>query len=273
MIRKILNEPLVHFGILGFLLFILFSIINPEESNSKIVIDEYDISEISSKWKMQWQREPTPQELKGLLDNYIKQEIYYREALEMNLDHNDEVIRRRLSQKMQFLTQDLVESAVPDDEELQKFMDKNREKYLTEQRYSFKHLYFSPDLRSDPKKDAELALKNPKNKYDDLPVRFEFVKMDASRIRAELGESFVTSLSELEASSNWQGPIRSGFGYHLVLLTEVVAAEPKSLDKIRETVINDYQYDLMERVNDELFESLIEKYEIVIDLDEELLKP
>ena len=272
MIRKLINEPLVQFGLLGALLFVLFSFMNPEESNNKIIIDEYDINEIASKWRLQWQREPTSQELKGLLDNYIKQEIYYREALEMNLDHNDEVIRRRLFQKMQFLTQDLVESTIPTDEELERFMEESQEKYMSEPKYSFRHLYFSPDKRTDPKKDAEQAILNPSERYDNLPVRLTFEEVESSRIRAELGQAFTHSLQGLEENNEWQGPVQSGFGYHLVLLTSVIPASPLKLQDIKEKVIGDYQYDLQERVNEELFESLLEKYEVVLKIDEEQIK-
>ena len=113
--KNFLKEPLVHFLMIGVALFFLYSIVGTNEIDNKIIINQYDLNEIVAKWNLQWQRDPTPQELKGLLDNYIKEEIYYREALAMNLDHNDEIIRRRLAQKMKFLSQDLAESSDPTD--------------------------------------------------------------------------------------------------------------------------------------------------------------
>ena len=115
---------------IGVALFFLYSIVGTNEIDNKIIINQYDLNEIVAKWNLQWQRDPTPQELKGLLDNYIKEEIYYREALAMNLDHNDEIIRRRLAQKMKFLSQDLAESSDPTNDLLQTFLDQNQEKYV-----------------------------------------------------------------------------------------------------------------------------------------------
>ena len=113
---------------------------------------------------------------------------------------------------------------------------------------------------------------NPSERYDNLPVRLTFEEVESSRIRAELGQAFTHSLQGLEENNEWQGPVQSGFGYHLVLLTSVIPASPLKLQDIKEKVIGDYQYDLQERVNEELFESLLEKYEVVLKIDEEQIK-
>ncbi len=112
--RKILKEPLFHFLLLGALIFALYGIVNRKtDDEGTIIIDDFDINNIIASWEMQWKRLPTDEELKNLIQQNIKQEIFYQEALKMNLDHNDEIIKRRLSQKMQFLSNDLASMNEP----------------------------------------------------------------------------------------------------------------------------------------------------------------
>lgn len=264
---KLLREPLVHFVLIGAGLFLLFAIVSPDDIDNRIVIDEYDLNEIIAKWNLQWQRDPTEAELKGLLDSYIQEEIYYREALAMNLDHNDEIIRRRMSQKIQFLTQDIAEGAEPDEATLQQFLVDNRENYMAEKRVSFEHVYFSPDKHADAESDASKALLGNPESGDRSPVRNEFDKITASRLRSELGQEFVDALFQLEPNAAWQGPVRSGFGYHLVRITEMEPERPYALAEVREVVVNDFKYEMQQRINEELFQGLLEKYEVVLDFE------
>ena len=267
--KKLIREPLVHFLILGLGLFILYALVSPEERNNRIVIDQYDLNEIITKWNMQWQRDPTPEELKGLLDQYIKDEIFYREALAMNLDHNDEIIRRRLAQKMRFLTQDIATSSDPSDELLQQYLRENQEKYQIEKILSFEHRYFSRDKRADPRQDALNALNGTDEILGDaISIRKEFMNFPLSRLRADLGAKFVQQIDTMETNSVWQGPVESGYGFHLIKILKVIQARPLTLDEARERIINDYQYDRLNSFNDDLFETLLEQYEVVIDIDE-----
>lgn len=153
--KKLIKEPLAHFVVLGILLFLLYGLVNKKtDSRDYIVIDDFDLESIISSWEMQWKRLPTERELKNLIEQNIKQEIFYQEALKMNLDHNDEIIKRRLSQKMQFLSNDLATINEPTDEELMRYYDKNFKKYLTPYKYSFYQIIFSPDKRLDNHSDA-----------------------------------------------------------------------------------------------------------------------
>ncbi|WP_422361014.1 peptidyl-prolyl cis-trans isomerase [Reichenbachiella sp.] len=272
MIKNLLKEPLIHFALIGLSLFVLFSFVNTEESETEIVIDEYDLNEIVSKWKLQWQRDPTPQELKGLLDGYIKQEIMYREALAMNLDHNDEIIRRRMAQKVQFLTQDIVERVEPKEEELQAYLKENQNNYKSEKLISFEHIYFSNDLRKDAKSDAAKALQSNNLIGDSSPIRNSFKDASVTKISGELGERFTDSLEKLEVSDSWQGPIESGLGYHLVIVSNIVDSRNLELHEVLKKVKTDYQYDMRNQLNDNLYESLLKKYEVSIELDDERLK-
>ncbi len=276
MLKTIIKDPLTHFLAIGLGLFLLYSIVAPDDTDTRIVVDEYDINELIAKWNLQWQREPTEDELKGLLDEYIKQEIYYREALSMNLDHNDEIIKRRMAQKIKFLTQDIAENSEPSDEELEQYLRENQASYMSERRVTFSHVFFSPDRRVDAEQDALNSLQSANPQGDRSPVKLDFIQAPLFRIRSELGFEFAAALSSLEAGEKWQGPIESGFGFHLVKITEVDPERPNTLEEVRAQVINDYQYAMQQEINDDLFDGLLEKYEIILDFengpDSDLLK-
>ena len=122
--KKLYKEPLFHFLIIGMMLFVLFSIFNKEESNvsgNQIVVTAAEIERLSDNWSKKWNRPPTEIELKGLIDSYIKEEVYYREALALGLDQDDTILRRRLMQKMEFLSNDLAELNQPDETALNEY--------------------------------------------------------------------------------------------------------------------------------------------------------
>jgi len=130
--KKIFKEPLVHFILLGIALFVFYGLIgDKEDRQNTVVFDTYDLENIMASWEMQWKRPPSQQELSNLISQNIKQEIFYQEALMMNLDHNDEIIKRRLAQKMEFLSNDLETMQSPTEKELQAYYESKHEKYKT----------------------------------------------------------------------------------------------------------------------------------------------
>ena len=266
MIKRILKEPLFHFAVLGLGLFIVFALVSPVERNNEIVIDQYDLNEIVAKWNLQWQRDPTPQELKALLDQYIKEEIFYREALSMNLDHNDEIIRRRLAQKMKFLSQDIAEQLEPTEGELQQHLEEHQEKYIKGKKISFSQIYFNGDKREDPYTDALEAMKSSLETTGDvISIRSDFNETSLEQIRTELGIDFAISLDSMNVMENsWQGPVKSGYGYHLVIIKHIIPARKQTLEEVRGKVFDDYQYDRLNKFNEDLYKSLLEQYEVTI---------
>ena len=153
--KKLLREPLVHFILIGIGLFLLYGWVSDRNrSPDTIYFDDYDMNNIIASWEMQWKRLPTDEELKSLVDQKIRQEVFYQEALKMNLDHNDEIIRRRLAQKMNFLSNDLATLKEPTTEELQEYFEENREKYMSPPVFSFYQLPFRADTRKSAREDA-----------------------------------------------------------------------------------------------------------------------
>ena len=213
--KKWHKEPLLHFLIIGAFIFVVFSIVNKDEidvSGNKIVITAADIERLSSNWSKKWNRPPTEIELKGLVESYIKEEVYYREALALGLDQNDTILRRRLMQKMEFLSNDLAELNQPDKTALNKYFFENKEKYELPARVSFTHIYFSLDKRGAKiVEDAESvlsgldALRAP-DKGDSFMLEYDFAHETPYEVERLFGKSFAEQLFTLKANA-WQGPI------------------------------------------------------------------
>ncbi|MCA0931658.1 peptidyl-prolyl cis-trans isomerase [Lutimonas saemankumensis] len=275
--KKILKEPLAHFLLFGLALFALYGLVNKEDDSADtIVIDDFDMNNIIASWEMQWKRLPSDEELKSLIQQNIKQEIFYQEALKMNLDHNDEIIKRRLAQKMQFLSNDLATISEPSEEELMNFYNENVNNYLSPYSYSFYQIIFSPDHRSDPKKDAQKlmgAIHNTdptaiSNEGDSMPFPYFFKETDAIEVQRRLGNEFSEELEELPVEQ-WLGPIKSGFGYHLVYILERTDPQKPEFESIRNELVRDLEYRNQQKLDQLIFEELKKKYNIEYELDPE----
>lgn len=275
--KKLLKEPLTHFLLFGLALFALYGIVNKENDDANtIVIDDYDMKNIIASWEMQWKRLPTDEELKSLIQQNIKQEIFYQEALKMNLDHNDEIIKRRLAQKMQFLSNDLATITEPSEEDLKDFYEKNTENYFSPYSYSFYQIIFSPDQRKDPKKDAlgvkhKIKTNDPKqiqNQGDTMPFPYFFKDTDAIELQRQLGNNFSKELENLP-TDQWLGPIKSGFGYHLVYITDKILPQKPEFEAIRNELVRDLEYSNQQKLDQLIFEELKKRYEIEYELDPE----
>ena len=186
--KNLLKEPLFHFVLMGIALFVLYGWVSDRsDSQETIYFDDYDMNNLIASWEMQWKRLPTDEELKSLVQQNIRQEVFYQEALKMNLDHNDEIIKRRLAQKMNFLSNDLATLKEPTEDELRKYYEDNREKYLLSPIYSFYQISFRSDSRNNPQADAKKYLetlddKGPeklKDQGDKLPFPYYFESTDS----------------------------------------------------------------------------------------------
>ncbi len=165
-IMKILREPLIHFLVTGAALFILFSSVNRGQSGSgaadtEIVVSEGRIHSITQKFTKVWQRPPTNRELEGLIQAYIREEVLYREALAMGLDVGDEVVRRRMAQKLEFLSEDVMSLLEPTDVELRSYYESYKEEFRRETHVTFQHVYLNSDKRGESTwRDAEPLREN-----------------------------------------------------------------------------------------------------------------
>ena len=271
----------IHFIGIGVLLFLLYGLVNDKTaSKNTIIINDFDVSSLISKWEMQWKRPPTEKELQNLINLNIKQEVFYQEALNMNLDHNDEIIKRRLSQKMQFLSNDIAAMIEPTENELKLYYNEHADKYLTPPSYSLYQITFSPDNRKDNYKDAIETLKQfPNATFDEmkqwgdaLPFNYYFEDINANEFGLQLGSKFPEALKE-QGLNKWVGPIPSGFGYHLVFITEKTEPYLSELNLIKKEVLRDFEYVNKKEIDDLMYKELKKKYNIEIDINSEDFDP
>jgi parvulin-like peptidyl-prolyl isomerase len=276
--RKILKEPLVYFFILGFVIFGLHSFLNRVHQDDKdpfaVEVTSADIEWIRSSWEARMRRQPTQQELQGLINRFIRDEILHREALAMDLDDRDLVIQRRLIQKLTFVFEDLAESIEPTDDELKIYMQENREKYRIPEMISFTQIYFNPGKRQDVMQEAKAVLarlksaKSPPEKAislgDPIMIDASFRKKYPDEVARALGQEFAATLFSIEGEG-WQGPIVSTFGLHLVYIEERIASEMPEFENIREDVKNDFMYGRKKEVIDSAYEAVKSRYTILVE--------
>jgi len=274
---KILKEPLLHFLIIGAILFFVYSWRNPSTENSlqtnKIKVTSADIERIQSLWQKQRGRYPTEVELKGLIDNHVRQQILYREAVKLGLEQNDIIIERRLVQKMEFLSEDLATLQEPTEDILKKYYDENQDTYLIPSQFSFEHIYFNEERNANSKEAALNTLDKISNNQlsktsfsdmgDPFMLPFNFIRKSQDDIRYDFGESFAKSLVEL-SHDQWQGPIESGYGLHLVRIYEFIKPYQPKFSDVKEIVTRDYLFQLRQDAKKKFYAQLMKNYEIEI---------
>jgi len=248
--KRLLREPLLHFLILGALLFAVYAYTERGrggvEPSRQIQLSLDDLSQLDLLFQSQWRRDPTPDEFNRMVENKVQEEVLYREGLAMGLDKDDEIVKRRMAQKMQFIAEDVAASHPPTTAELKAWFEKNSEKFAQPSRVSFRHLYFSPDRRGPrAREDAASALAKLGGEPEDsklaASVADPFMFQDYYRDRApeflgkEFGPQFALAIAKL-APGSWQGPIESGFGWHLVFVDTLIPGRVPAFEEIEPDV-------------------------------------
>lgn len=243
--KRLLREPLLHFLLIGALLFAVFQFVRPETkvtpSSKQIQLSLDDLARMVVLFQSQWKREPTASELERLMETRVQTEVLYREALAMGLDKDDEIVKRRMAQKMQFLAEDAAQRE-PTTAELKRWYAKTSDKFAMPTHVSFRHLYFSPDRRAaHARDDAMKALAQLAGQTEDakLPGSFAdpFMFQEYYRDRGtdflgkEFGPQFALAVAKLPIGS-WQGPIESGFGWHLVFVDNAIPGHVPDFEEV-----------------------------------------
>jgi len=274
---KFLREPLAHFLAIGAILFALSAILgNPgQDRDTEIVVDEGQIQRLVEGWRMTWRRPPTQEELRGLIDDYITEEVLYREALALGLDKGDMMIRRRLRQKMEFISEDFASQLNPTDEGLQSYLIENAEYFRIEPEITFTHVYLNADRRGEAvQQDAERILAQlVKGKVDaaavgdPFPLPHDFVAASLTELVKGFGADFAEAVNNLPVGV-WDGPVRSGYGFHLVRVRDRKEGRIPELEEVRETVIREWTATRRRELNESFIGRLREQYTITLDLPE-----
>jgi hypothetical protein len=279
MLRRLFREPLIHFLLIGFGLFLIYGLFTTAGSpsgSSRIELSVEDLNQLQVTWLAQWKRPPTDEEMRGLIDNRVQQEILYREALALGLDQNDEIIKRRLAQKMEFLAEDVSAIRAPEPEELKAWFEKNEAQFALPGHITFRHLYFSPDKRGQQaQRDSEQALQIISEKKIDpsIDTRFGdrfvdqnyFVDCSSQQVSKVFGRAFADSLFKLKASEAWQGPVESGLGWHLIRLETITPVRVPSFEEIDPAEVKSaWTTAKREETKRKAFADIRQRYEIVL---------
>jgi hypothetical protein len=273
--RSLFKEPLVHFAALGALIFVLNSwreTTRPAAvSIARIEISASVIERLRAGFERQFGKSPDEQELRGLVTAHVREEVYCREALALGLDRDDTIVRRRLAQKMEFLTDDLAVAVEPRDAAVREFFEQNAARYARPARVSFRHVYLSQEKRGAKSeaaaRDALVALSkgaSDETLGDAFLHGFEFAERETQEIAALFGAEFSARVAAL-AEGEWSGPIESSYGLHLVRIDGRGSVEPASFDKVGAKVAEDFNEERRRTANREIFEKLRERYQVNVD--------
>jgi peptidyl-prolyl cis-trans isomerase C len=276
--RRWLREPLLHFLVAGVAVFVVYHALNPasaaREPSNQIKLTDDDLRQMAEAWIAQGRSPPSPEQMASLVAMRIREEILFREALALGLDKNDTIVKRRLAQKMEFLADDLSEIADPAPDELKAWFEANAERLAFAPRVSFRHLYFSPDRRgASASEQAARSLEKLRREPPDsrsaakLADRFMFQDYygDHSRdqIASVFGVAFAQSLLALEPGS-WQGPIESGYGWHLVWIDTLVPKRVPAFEEVEAEIKREWIAERRAESKRNVYESMRARYELIV---------
>ncbi len=272
--RGLWREPLLHFSLIGVGLFLLHSAVTGGEPAPprEIVVSASRVAALQESFARTWQRPPSPEELRGLVDDFVREEVYYREAVAMGLDRDDAVVRRRLRQKMEFLGESVGDTREPSAAELERFLAQNRARFAAPPRVSFEHVFLNPERRGASARDEALrvlaALRAGRLRSNDAgdPTLLPASLADASDrdVAAQFGEAFGAAL-ESAPVGEWTGPIESGYGLHVVRVNERVAAALPEPSAVRPALVREWHAQRARERAEAHYRSLREHYSVRVE--------
>jgi hypothetical protein len=277
---KILREPLLHFILLGAAIFAVYGFISRHRTDKpgEIVVTQGTLENIITGFTRTWQRPPTEEELRGQIRDYIREEAAYREALAMGLDRDDTIVRRRLRQKLEFLSDDLATSVEPTDAELQTFLQAHAGLFQSEPRFTFRQVYLNPQQHGASLSADEAHLlaglqrAGPNADLSALGDPFllapSFQNVSLAEVKQVFGDQFASALAAL-STSRWQGPVASGYGAHFVFLSQRTEGSLPELAEIRDQVRREWFNSKRNDATEKFYQRLLKRYTVKIEQPEE----
>ena len=274
--NKLLKDPLLHFLLIGALLFLIFELIKSpvgiQENN--IVITSGDIEALQANFARTWQRPPTESEVSGLIEDRVRDEIAYREAVAMGLDQGDSVIRRRLRMKMELIVEDVAGFSPPTDEDLETYLAEYRESFRQQPQVSFIHVYLNSDKRGARVEDdareilARLSAAgidaDPESYSDPSMLPKELPLYYIKDIGRLFGVDFSRQILEVKPGA-WTGPVWSSYGLHLVYVLEHIEGRDPKLDEVRKEVEREWSAMRRKEFKQATYKKLRERYTVIIE--------
>jgi len=286
--KKLSREPLLHFLLIGVALFVVYDWVADDERNDfasgetgqQIVVSAGRIEQLANVFAKTWQRPPNKDELQGLIDDFVLEEVYYRQAVAMGIDRDDTIIRRRLRQKMEFLTDDTAALIEPTEEALATYLAEHEDTFRESGTYTFQQVYFDPEKHGDDPENhvAEqlTKLRSEEARPESRQIEFGDVSLlptafqEASRraVDGTFGSGFSQELDKLEIGP-WLGPVPSGLGFHLIRIDSVTKGRLPELSEIRPIVQREWSNERRLAVREETNKSLLQNYDVVIQWPEQ----
>ena len=271
LIARVLREPLLHFLLIGALLFVYYGLTRDltESAPKRIHLSAAQVAQLKANFQRSRLREPSPDELAALIEAQLREEVFYREALAMGLDQDDPLVRRRLRMKFEFILEDLSAQNVSD-EKLIEFFNTEASRFQREAQIAFFQVYVDHTRREDAEADALALLDELKGGADPaslgdatlLAARYPLTPTDI--VSRDFGREFVAEIGQLP-TGKWQGPIASPFGYHLVFVEDRVDALLPDFTDVRDTVLREYLAQQRKTQLDAVYQRLREDYEITVE--------
>jgi parvulin-like peptidyl-prolyl isomerase len=269
---RILREPLAQFLGLGALLFGAYAwLAGDAEADRRIVIDESRVEFLRMQYRATWNREPTPEELRGLIDSAVRDEMLYREGEALGLGRDDPVVKRRIRQKYEVLAEELLAEEAPTDADLAAYLAAHPERYRQPAVVSFAQVLVATPESGDGTANAAGRIRQALERGADpstlsmrtlLPPREEGV--DLERVGRDYGQAFAEALERLPTGS-WQGPVTSAYGLHLVRIEQREPGRLPALEEVRFQVARDFEDARRKRALDVKLAELGEKYDVIVE--------
>jgi peptidyl-prolyl cis-trans isomerase C len=271
LIKRCLRQPLLHFLVAGFALFVLYGGLHPSTVNQdpqRIEITPEVVQRLAISWLARWQRPASEQQLQALIDDYVKEEILYREALKLGLDNDDTIIRRRLAQKMDFLAEDVASLREPAPGVLEAWYNRHQDQYAPPPLATFHHVFFALDKRgADAQAQAQAALRGltDRNSGEGDAFVFESASTEQSQdqVARVFGSKFALSLFQ-QTPGSWVGPVESGFGWHLVWIDTLAKPPAPPFETVAQQVKSDWLSEQRSESKRANFDALKARYEVVV---------
>lgn len=273
MFGRMIREPLLQFLVIGLLLFLLYGVVSGGKWQGKrrIVINDATVAAIADRYRGIWQRPPTPAELKGLIDSYVSDEVRYREGLALGLDKDDPVVRRRVLQKLDVISEQSTRRAAPTEAQLQAYLQSHANVYALPGTVEFDQVTFNP-ARHGSRIQAEVGAALARLRAGAATARIgdpsllpgHVAEVSLDQVVRDFGEEFVSALRGLPVGI-WEGPVRSAYGLHLVRVAKRSEGRPATLQEARIEVERDYENDQRLQAAEEYERRLRQHYDIVLE--------
>ena len=280
---KLKSEPLLKFLIISIGIYMLYGFYGTRDADAlaaenTITITAQEINMMAFGFQQRLNRKPTAEELQKLIDTRVKETVLYEEAKKMGLDKDDVVITRRVVLQYRNLVAGLLVPPDPNEEELNAYYQEHIEAYIPDELISFTQLFFDPDKRDESTlDDAEKALlalqsmetlPNDLSKYgDNFMLANEYTNITSLELRKYFGSGFAESVLQLEPNV-WVGPVLSGYGTHLVYVSNKQVSDAPLLEEVKDQVLADYLDEKKAEIVKLYFEDVVARYEVVIINDE-----